>query len=169
MLKVSYCSCRKRCRDRRARPCKNNYYQWQLSLRFYTQPPCSLSSAECRFAPATKQATRIYHLITTTPTTTPTTTTPPTTTPTTILHEQQKLILLVAAGVCGGVVVYVCYVGCELRVTRCLRAMIVWLLPCALLPREERAPVSYTAAQAYIARGGWCLWWCSGLCVLWWL
>ena len=58
--------------------------------------------------------------------------------------QQQKLILLVAAGVCGGVVVSVFYVGCELRVTRCLRAMIVWLLPCALLSREERAPVSYT-------------------------
>ena len=46
MLKVSYCSSRKRCRDRRARPCIANSYQWQLSLGFYTQPPRSLSSSE---------------------------------------------------------------------------------------------------------------------------
>ena len=25
------------------------------------------------------------------------------------------------------------------------------------------------AAEAYVARGGWCSWWCSGLCVLCWL
>ena len=114
-LNVSYCPCRKRCRDRRARPCVANSYQWQLPLGFYTQPPRSLSSTKSRFAPATKQETRIYHLIATTPTTTPTT----------IHQEQQKLISLVAAGVCGGVVVSVCHVGCELRVTQCLRSMIV--------------------------------------------
>ena len=34
------------CRDRRARPCRTNSYQWQLSLGFFTQLPRSLSSSK---------------------------------------------------------------------------------------------------------------------------